>query len=241
MLKITFILLFNFYYLLPFFSLNSYIDAILIGIPWQTLILIYSTIFIFDIYWHLWYLTLTCYYFKLRLSYLHRQTNDCDSVKNAFTLMKQLNLLHLKIYKSNSDFWCFHHTEFLFESIFIINFSFYTAHYTNANFIFSFFIYCALLFYFILFSIFLIGPSLVAKEASTSYRVFLKLHIKLNRKGKMSLLEKIKVKYQYFFTYNYNRYFLPHRCLITWNIFHQRKFPSLVSICLISTFKLMSM
>src|ERR1700722_7875419 len=102
MLKIVFILYFNFYYLLPFFSLNSYIDAILIGIPWQTLMIIYNIIFTSDILWHLWYLTLTCYYFKLRLSYLHRQTNDCHSVRNAFTLMKQLNLLYLKIYKSNS-------------------------------------------------------------------------------------------------------------------------------------------
>ena len=239
MLKITFIIYFNFYYLLPFFSLNSYIDAILIGIPWQTLIIIYGIIFFFDIHWHSWYLTLTCYYFKLRLSYLHRQTNDCHSVKNAFTLMKQLNLLHLNIYKSNYDFWCFHHSEFLFEFIFMISFPLYSALFTNANFICIFTIYCFVLFCFVLFSIFLIGPSLVAQEASNSYLVFLKHYIRLNRKGKISILEKIKVKYQYFFTYNYNRYFLPHRCLITSFIFHQRKFHSLVSICLISTFKLM--
>ena len=37
MVKTMFILHFNFFYLLPFFSLNSYIDAILIGIPRQTL------------------------------------------------------------------------------------------------------------------------------------------------------------------------------------------------------------
>ena len=147
-----------------------------------------------------------CYYFKLRLLYLHRQTNDCHSVKNVFTLMKQLNLLHLKIYKSNSDFWCFHHAEFLFQFIFINNFALYSGLFTNANFIFSLIIYCIMLLNFVLFSIFLIGPSLVAKEASTSYLVFLKLYIRLNRKGKLSILDKIKVTYQYFFTYNYILY-----------------------------------
>jgi len=203
MLKTSFILYSSLYYLLAFFSLNSYIDAILIGIPWQTLLTIYVYIFSADIHWHSWYLVLTCYYFKLKLSYLYRQTNDCDSVKNAFTLMKQLNLLHLKIYKSNCDFWCFHYAEFLFQFIFITNFALYSALFTNANFIFSFLLCYFVLFYFVLFSILLIGPSLLAKEASTSYRLFLKLHIRLSRKGKMSILEKIKVKYQYFFTYNY--------------------------------------
>ena len=193
MLKINFIITLIFYYLLPFFSLNSYIDAILIGIPWQTLVIIYTTLLFTDIYWHLWYLTLTCYYFKLRLSYLHRLINDCHSVKNAFTLMKQLNLLHLKIYKSNSDFWCFHHAEFLFEFIFITNFSLYSALFTNANFILSFLICCFYLSYFILFSIFLIGPSLVAGEAIASYPTFLKLYTRLNRKRKISIQEKIKV------------------------------------------------
>jgi hypothetical protein len=194
MFKIIFILSFNLYYLLPFFSLNSYIDAILIGIPWGTLTTIYATIFISDIYWHLWYLTLTCYYFKLRLSYLHRQTNDCNSVKNAFSLMKQLNLLHLNIYKSNCDFWCYHHAEFLCQFIFITNFGLYSALFTNANFIFSFLIYCGLLWYFVMFSIFLIGPSLVAKEASNSYRVFLKLFIRLLRKRKLSICKNLKVR-----------------------------------------------
>ena len=193
-LKTNFILYSSLFYLIPLFSLNSYVDAILIGIPWQTLIIIYCTIFASDIYWHLWYLTLTCYYFKLKLSYLHRQTIDCHSVKNVFTLMKQLNLLHLKIYNSNSQFWCFYYAEFFFEFILMINFALYSAIFTNDNLLSSYLICCVLL-YFVLFSIVLIGPSLVAQEASTSCRVFLKLHIRLNRKGKMSTLEKIKVTY----------------------------------------------
>jgi hypothetical protein len=194
LLKTNFIIYSSFFYLLPFFSLNSYIDAILIGIPWQTLVIIYSTTFFSDIYWHSWYLTLICYYFKLRLSYLHRQINDCHSVKNVFTLMKQLNLLHLKIYKSNCDFWCFHHLEFFCQFILFTNFTMFTGLFTNVHFIFRFSIYCFNLFYFVLFSIFLICPSLVAQEANNSYRVFLKLYIRLLRKGKLSTNNHLKVR-----------------------------------------------
>src|ERR1700733_6528815 len=76
-LKTITLLCFIFYYLIPFFSLNSFIDAILFSIPWATLITLISHFFISDLLWHSWYLSLTCYYFKLKLSYLHRLINEC--------------------------------------------------------------------------------------------------------------------------------------------------------------------
>jgi len=194
MLKAIVILSSAFYYSLPFFSLNSYVDAIIFGIPWQTLIMIYATIFFHDIHWHLWYLTLTCYYFKLKLSNLHKKIINCHSVKNALKMMEQLNLLHLKIHKSNSDFWCFYNTEFLCQSIFIINFLLYSGLFANAYFVFRFIMCYSAFGYFILFTIFLISPSLVTYEASTSYGVFLKIYNRLNQHRRFSILDNFRVR-----------------------------------------------
>ena len=124
------------------------------------------------------------------------------------------------------------------------NFFLYFLLFTDMNTILRLMLWCLFMSYFAMFNIFLIGPSLVAQEATNSYRVFLKLYIRLNqkRKRKLSIMENIKVRNLYFEPYNfkYQINLIAYRCLITSNIFHQNKFLFLVSICLISTFKRLS-
>src|SRR5581483_7877516 len=104
-----------FYYFLPFYSLNSFTDAILFGLPWSTLASLYAHMFISDIVWHSFYLSITCYYFKIKLSYINHRIEECESSSNAINLMKQLNSLHLEIYKCNSLFWSSHLADSFFQ------------------------------------------------------------------------------------------------------------------------------
>ena len=180
----------GFYYLLPIFSLNSFVDFILFGFPWATLFALYSYIFCSLLIWHSWYMTFTCYYFKLKFAYLYRQINECQSERVAFSLMKQLNSLQLEINKCNSQFWMFYITHYISQAIFVNSFLLYYILFNDSHFILRFLSSCCLFWYFVLFTVFLSGPSLVSREANISYPVFLQLFIRLNRKKKFSTLKK---------------------------------------------------
>jgi len=196
MMKIFPLFFCSFFYLLPFFSLNSFVNFILFGIPWATLLALYSYIFTSDLAWHVWYLTITCYYFKLKFSYLYRQINECQSSRVAFSLIKQLNSLQLEIKKCNSQFWMFYITYYSSQAIFIHSFIMYYLIFNDTHFLLRFLPSCCLFWYFVLFTVYLAGPCLILREANISYRVFVQLFIRLNRKRKFSTLEKkMKVSY----------------------------------------------
>jgi len=139
------------------------------------------------------YLSLTCYYFKLKLSYLNRQINECESTRDAFTLMKQLNALHFEIHTCNSQFWSTYIAQFLYQIVFMINFTLYIALFMNFNYVFSFIYLFFACNFFAIFSVIILGPSFVAFEACISYQKFHKLYIRLNRKRKLSILQGMKV------------------------------------------------
>ena len=117
----------SFCYVLPFYYLNSIGDAIIYGIPWATLHILFGSLFVNDILWHFLYLSLTCYYFMLKLSYIIRQIKESENANDALKRAQKLNSIHIEIHTYNRQFWSTHIADSLMQFIFLINFDIYSA------------------------------------------------------------------------------------------------------------------
>jgi hypothetical protein len=143
-----------------------------------------SNCFVSDISYHAIYLSLTCYYFKLKLSEINRQIKECISARETFALMKQLNSIHLEIENCNRKFWSIFITELILQLIFMITFCSYGVLFFMSQIspVFRFIIMYFMCFYFIIFSIFILCPSFVSFEAHRSFGLFNQLYIRLSKK-----------------------------------------------------------
>ena len=186
----------SFCYVLSLYHLNSIGDAIIYGIPWATLHSLMGYLFVNDILWHFLYLSLTCYYYMLKLSYINRQMKESEKANDALKQARKLNSLHIEIHACNRQFWSTYIADSLIQFMFIVNFFSYSILFNSGIILFirMIFIYFAF-FYFAMFTLFIFIPSFVAYEASKSYRLFHQLYLKLNRKGKLSILQMIKVNH----------------------------------------------
>ena len=244
----------SFSYVISFSHLNSIEDAIIYGIPWGTLLILYGYILANDILWHFLYLSLTCYYFILKLSHINRLIKSSETVNDALKRAQKLNSLHIEIHACDRQFWSTHIADSLMQFIFLINFTIYSILFNVHMILFlkimlSFFTF----FYFVMFSLFILVPSFVAYEASKSYRLFHQLYLRLNHKRnrKLPILKMIKVKHMnYLILLKIHNYYLQHiniilhhffRCLTSSPIFLQVEFLFRFTLGLISTFKLMLM
>ena len=186
----------SFGYLLPYFTLNSHLDAMLYGSFWATIYCLIAHSIVCNILWHFLNLSLTCYYFKLKSSFVNRRVNQCKkSTRNAFKLMEQLDSLHLEIHQCNSQFWSLYLARILCELIFAINFLTYCCLFIiSINLIIQILLCIFVCWIFILLSVFLIGPSIVAYETNVTYKLFYKLYIRMIKEKRLTKLQKIKVR-----------------------------------------------
>ena len=248
------IVIVSFCYVLSLYYLNSIEDKIIYGIPWGTVLCLMAYLFIDDVFWHLLYLSLTCYYLILKLSYINRLIKSSETVNDAFKQAQKLNSLHIEIHACNRQFWSTHIADSLIQFMFMVNFIIYSVLF-NVGMIFflrMFFIYFAFL-YFVMFSLFILIPSFVAYEASKSYRLFHQLYLRLNHKRnrKLPILKMMKVKHMnYLILLKNHNYYLQYinimfhqflRCLTSPPTFPQVEFLFHFTLCLISNFKLMLM
>src|ERR1700733_7471588 len=112
---------FAFFLILSLSFLNSIYDTILFGIPWLLFYCCNAYIGMNDFLWHILYLSLTCYYFKLKLSYINQQINSSRTTKDAFRLSKLLNSLHNEIHTYNRQFWMTHIADSICQFMLMIN------------------------------------------------------------------------------------------------------------------------
>jgi hypothetical protein len=185
-------------YVISLSHLNSIEDAIIYGIPWATLNCFYALLFVNDVLWHFLYLSLTCYYFMLKLSYNNRLIKSSESANYALKRAQKLNSLHIEIHACNRQFWSTHIADSLMIFMFMINFVSYSVLFNVGMILFIKILlsYFAFL-YFVMFSLFILIPSFVAYEARKSYRLFHQLYLRLNRKSnrKLPISQMIKVKH----------------------------------------------
>ena len=183
-------------YVLSFYNSNSIGDAIIYGIPWATLNALIAYLFINDILWHFLYLSLTCYYYMLKLSYINRQIKESEKVNDVLKRTEKLNSLHIEIHTCNRQFWSTHIADSLIQFMFLINFTCYSILFNAGIILFLRMVFMYFVFlWFVMLSLLILIPSFVGYEANKSYRLFHQLYLKLNRKGKSSILQMIKVKY----------------------------------------------
>jgi len=132
----------------------------------------------------------------LKLSYINRQIKESRKANDALKLAQKLNSLHIEIHSCNRQFWSTHIADSLIQFMLIVNFTCYTILFNTGIILYIRMILMYLAFFwFVIFSLFILIPSFVAYEASKSYRLFYQLYLRLNRKGKLSILKMIKVNH----------------------------------------------
>src|SRR5947199_413292 len=109
------ILYVSFSYVLSIYYLNSIEDKIIYGIPWGTVLCLIAYLFVNDVLWHSLYLSLTCYYFILKLSHINRLIKSSETANDALKRAEKLNSLHIEIHACNRQFWSTHIADSLIQ------------------------------------------------------------------------------------------------------------------------------
>jgi len=167
--------LFTFYLLLACTFLKSISEIILIAIPWVLITNSYGIIFCQDTLYHLLNLSLTIFYFKLKLSHLNHQIKELLDVPTFFSSAQQLISVHQEIQTSNSTFWSKYFAILIIFYLVGTNVLIYNGIFGQFNLIIRCFILYWSAFMFFIYSAFIIGPSINRSE----YNLFIKVNVKL--------------------------------------------------------------
>jgi hypothetical protein len=170
----------------------------LFALPWIIHVIIFSFYYGAVAAYQVNYLTLICFYFKLKLAHINRMIDNCNSSRRLILLAKELNKTHLEITKCNSLFWSkYLAIVFLFYLItfdLCVYFSIYNRFEGNSRILVSVVVNLySFGFMFPILSMLIIGPSIVAREADRSHKLMRKSLIEIEKERRLNKMNKIKV------------------------------------------------